>query len=146
MNTALKGKWVFDSNLLIYFLDKTSPFHPKANDLFAKVKNGFVSPTVAQQNILETESVLKRHSSLNMAQIADLTESLLVSFKFQIVGPLSTTIRLYHSLIRNTKKQVDPFDCYLAATIIDNRLSRFLTLNTKDFNSFKDLEVVNPLA
>lgn len=144
MMTTFSGKWVIDSNLLVYFLDQDSPFYSSTKDLFSYILSGKISATIAQQNILEAERVFvlayKRDPSIVIRQLEDI----IFNFRMDVISPLSDTYGHYHELLLSSGRPVDIFDYYLAATMLDNRVNRILTVNTKDFSKIKEIETVNP--
>lgn len=145
MNT-LRGKWVFDSNILVYSQDSKSPFYQKANRLFSQILSGDIKPVVAQQNIIETERVLTQVYKQDPAEIVRLLEDIIFNFHIIVITPLSTTYERYHSLLLKADRPNDLFDFYLAATMLDNEIDRILTVNDKDFSQIKEIEAINPLT
>jgi len=146
MGKGLAGKWVFDSNLLVYALDETSPFYRQTRELFSDILKLKLEGVVAQQNILEAEHVLISKLGQREKEVVTAIENLLAGFRFGIIGPLSNTWKTYHLLVERSMSGVDLFDHYLAATLIDNKVPRLLTLNAKDFKHIYGLEVINPLV
>lgn len=144
MMTDLNGKWVFDSNILVYFLDNKSSFHKKTKDLFSLILSKQIEGVLTQQNVIETERVLFLAYKLKRNKILNTIDNLIESFNFQLISPLYSTLEKYHTLLKSIKTHNDIFDIYLSATIIDNGFNRILTNNTKDFYSVKGIEAVNP--
>lgn len=149
MMTTLSGKWVFDTNCLIYFLDDVSPLHGEAKAIFqllasdkrAKDKKLFQG-VVAQQNILEAEHVLIKQYGRSLKEAANILSFVIDGFHFAVITPLSSTYHRYHTLVQG--KTRDLYDLYLAATMLDNDVTNIITANEKDFSEIKGITVYNP--
>lgn len=144
MTTTLRGKWVFDSNLLVYFLDQNSPFFETSKKIFLLQSNRQLDGVIAHQNILEAERTLIKDYKLNKNEVFDSVSKVVFSFNFEIISPMVTTLEKYHELIETSTIKIDIFDYYLAATMLDNGINRILTGNTKDFSKIPGIEAVNP--
>lgn len=145
MTNILSGRWVFDSNLLVYFLDNKSPFYSRTKEIFLQLLSGNFSGVVAQQNIVDAGAVLIKTSGFAAQSIVKDLESLVGDFNFEVITPTILTYLTYHKLItRMEKTSVDFFDFYLAATMIDNKIINILTVNDKDFSEIKNINAVNP--
>lgn len=145
MTNILKGKWVFDSNLLIFILDRNSPFYPRTKEIFQLVEKNIIQPVVTVQNIIETENIFLKKYKLPQEDLIDKMENMLQSCNMIIISPFITTYKRFHELISNGKiKNKDIFDYFLAATMLDNNISRILTGNSKDFEGIEGIEAVNP--
>lgn len=144
MINTLSGKWVIDSQLLIYFQDSKSPFHSGTKKLFSKIISHFFTPVLAQQNILEVEAVLIRHYRKNKIDVITHLEKILNAFRISVITPQNETYCTYHELLRKVEAPVDIFDVYLAATMLDNNIRNILTLNIKDFAHIPKIHAVNP--
>ena len=139
----LTGKWIFDTNILIYALDETSPYHSTTIPLFEFIKAGTLQGVVSTQNISETVHVLYHGYKQPMQTITDRLEELLIGYSFETIAPLSTTIPLFFTLLHKQKKP-QIYDTLLAATLIDNKIPQLITCNEKDFSSFKELTIYSP--
>lgn len=144
MKSILKGKWVIDSHLIVYILDRTSPFYSLSQELFYAMIKSQIQPFVSIQNILEAENTLLRKYKLSPVIVVEKIETMLATCDFAIITPLVSTYLTFHDLIKNVIKEFDTYDYYLAATMLDNGLNRILTVNTKDFSQIKEIEAVNP--
>lgn len=138
------GKWVFDSHFFVYSQDKISPFYKVTEVLFSRVLSGEIKAVCAQQNILETESVLIRFYNKKPELIVRLMEDILLNYNINIITPKQNTYERYHDLIMQSKLPYDLYDYFLAATMLDNGINRVLTGNTKDFTQIPGIEAVNP--
>ncbi len=146
MKIILSGKWIFDSNLLVYAINYDSPFHSRTEKLFLKIKSKTLKAVVTQQNILETHKVLIRLYKKTPSESVRALDNLLQGFGISVIHPFSYTIETYHALISQASTVSDLFDYYLAATMLDNGINRILIVNTKDFNQIPDIEAINPFV
>jgi len=144
MNT-FEGKWVFDSNLLVYALDNKSPYHAVTIELFKQFrKSTRALPIVAQQNILEAENVLVTYYHLEVKKVIYAIEQLLNTFQFEVITPLPTTYLRYHIITESLRTKTNVYDYFLAATMLDNDIASLITANDKDFVGIEGLSVYNP--
>ena len=144
MKNTLKGKWVIDSQLMVYGLDEDSPFYPEAQKLFYSIYNGQIEAYCALQNIIETENTLIIRYKQPIRTVIDKVNNMLEVSRFIIISPLITTYQKFHLLIKSIKYNFDLYDHFLAATMLDNGMNRLLTVNTKDFSKIPGIEAVNP--
>lgn len=154
MKNTLKGKWVFDTQLLIYTLNESSPFHFATKSLFellisSKEKEKTLSEkfigVVAQQNIIEAENVLIKYYKFNYKKAIQAIQDIIIAFNFETIASLPTTYLRFHSLTKSlNKKTVDIFDLYLVTTMLDNGITNIITVNEKDFAGIIEITVYNP--
>ncbi|MBI4066772.1 type II toxin-antitoxin system VapC family toxin [Candidatus Gottesmanbacteria bacterium] len=144
MRITLNGKWVFDSNLFIYFLDKSSPFYEQARALFAEIISEKIQPYCGQQNIIEVERILVQRYKITVPEITPKVDTLITEFHFRVMAPFPYTVKTFHTILPSIKSGGDIFDYYLAATMLDNGINRILTVNTKDFSQIKEIQAINP--
>ena len=143
-NTS-SSSYLLDTNILIYALDSKSPFFTKTKDIFLKIKKGEIIAYVAQQNIIEAESVLTKAYKQNVIKVVQSLENVINSFQITIISPLSTTLYSFHQIVKQRiPSRMDLFDAYLCATMLDNSLSHILTNNESDFKGIKGISAVNP--
>ena len=86
MMTTLSGKWVFDSNIFIYFLVNSSPFFEQAKELFLKVVSGEIKAYCGHQNIVEAERILIQRYKLKASKTF-FEISAMIFFGFFTVTP-----------------------------------------------------------
>ena len=144
MTNILKGRWVFDSNLLIYGLDKSSSHFEDVYHLFELGKGGKVRIVVAQQNISETVQAFVKGYKQSVEEVLFNIRGLLSELDIDIISPVNKTYLRFFDLLSNSSKPSDIFDYYLVATMLDNGINRILTVNTKDFSKIPGIEAVNP--
>lgn len=134
-----------DTNILVYFLDEKSSFHPRASEVMAAMSKGIFEGYIAQQNIIECANTLLSQGKQEHGTVIRTVIELYESFDSRIIIPLDTTTLTFSDLLSDMptrKKEI--FDVFLAATMIDNGIQTIITNNDKDFTGIKGISVYNP--
>lgn len=140
-----KEAYLLDTNVIIYALDGTSPFFPKAKAVLTRCFSGEIEGFVAQQNLLEATNVLVSVYKLPKKEVIKELHRLGKEFRLTTIFPLHSTIFTFWKLLAENKKtRADIFDFYLAATMVDNGLNQILTRNAKDFAGITTIKTLNP--
>lgn len=127
--------------MLVYLVDKTEKSrHEKAKQWFEAIrgkKNYFVSI----QNLREFANIALMKTTIQASEIVENMALFSEAFNaiFDSVEDVATAISL-----AETKRKVF-WDAILVATMQRHEIKAILTENTKDFEGFKGIEVVNPL-
>lgn len=140
MNLISGERYLVDTNVLIYSVDRSSPFHSKAKDI---IKSGIEKGAlfvIAHQNITEFISVLTRGYGVGVKQATE--DARAFASRFEVIFPLPTTIEVFFQL-SNKHKKIYPFDLYLTATMLDNGVERIITGNKKDFIGLNLKEIIS---
>ncbi|MBF0352323.1 MAG: type II toxin-antitoxin system VapC family toxin [SAR324 cluster bacterium] len=144
--------FALDTNLLVYAHNADSVFHTKASAFVEQVMNerdaeGKLSIRIPVQVFMEfihvmTWAQLEKPISLSSAIriVQDYLDSG-VSLIHQQHTQLQTTLEL----LQKTQSRKRLFDVALAATLKNNHVVGLYTVNTKDFEIFDFLKVINPL-
>ena len=82
-----------DTNILIYALDKTSPFHPLTTQTLTFLYKSGTPLFVTQQNLLETHRVLIGIYKLPRKQVIEKVNQLITSLKISLISPLPTLLK-----------------------------------------------------
>jgi len=137
----ISGKrYLLDTNVLIYSVDKASPFYAKAKKVVEIGIKQNVSFVITHQNLLEYTAVLRRVYKIKLEEI--LKDIKIFTSYFEVISPLPTTFEIFLKLLETNPKSY-PFDLYLAATALDNQVFRIITANVKDFVNLGFKEVIN---
>ena len=140
MKNILSENFLVDSNILVYLLDKNSPFHHQVNAFFKTLIHRQVSVYIAQQNLLELLSVLTKKHQLAKHSALQKVNLLAQEPLFHIISPLPETFSSFLKLLKPLPSP-DIYDVYLAATCLDNGIKAILSNNPKDFANMKGLKV-----
>jgi predicted nucleic acid-binding protein len=140
MEIILKEKYLVDTNILIYSLDKKSPFYTASCNLLRDGLQKGARFIIAQQNLVELIAVLTKAYKISPNEA--LADAGSFAFNFEIITPLPTTLETFERLLKQSKGQQQIFDIYLAATMRDNDVCRIITANKKDFLGLGMEEIV----
>ncbi len=146
MKITLKGKWGFDSNLIVYSLTNTSPFYLKMTEFMKVYKRSEIQLVTTNQNILEAEKIFTLLYGLKLSKAISAVMDFINDFDIAVITPLPITIHQFHSYIEK-ERQFNPkniFDTYLAFTYLDNEINQLLTNNEKDFKNIPNFITANP--
>ena len=122
------GRWLLDTHLLVYSLDALSPFYELTRELFMALQEEKFEGVIALQNILEAENVLIKKYDQNKNDITNYIENVIDAFNFTIIAPTPNTYLTFHKLLKKSLTSVDLFDCFLAATMLDNKIGNILQI------------------
>lgn len=144
MKNILKGKWALDSNIIIYALDRRSPYHESVKNMFAIEENTAVEYYISSQNVAEVLNVLIKQYGIGSRRAWKSLLDFIDAFECTIVYQTITTLNIFHSFLVKSET-VDIYDALYAATMMDNGVTNIVTANSKDFKFFKKIVIYNPL-
>jgi len=138
-----------DSNIIIYSLNNTSSFQDKASKFLKSLLDSsfYITPQV----ILETYNVItdvkKAIEPLTPQQANSALNSIIIHPACILIIPTEKTLSTCIELAThyNVKGKQKIYDCYLAATLLENHIETLYTANTEDFAAFPFLHPHNPL-
>ncbi len=132
-----------DSNILIYAINKRSPKHNSAISFLENNKSNIV---LAHQNIIEAIKVLTQDKYSHPMSSPSATKAvLLIANASIIISPNNVTYQIVLDYIEKFKLSGNRiFDAYLAATALSNGIYEIATDNSKDFQKFKEIKILNP--
>ena len=142
---------LIDTNILVYANNKDSEFHTTCKSIVTKSVKGGIKAAVAIQNLVELYAIItdKRRveNPLTPKKAKDLIEFYNGNENIRIIAPNTGTLDIFMKIIsqHNIKSQ-SVFDLFLVATMLDNNIQGIYTANSKDFERFKDITVINPLV
>lgn len=134
---------IVDSNILVYSIDKLSTKHKQAQKF---LQENLGTLEITHQNIFETLRVITYSKFPNPMKIEDALDAVEQILRVcDIICPNWKTQSLAIELIKKYKISSDMvFDAYLAATALSNGIYEIATDNTRDFEKFKQLKIINP--
>lgn len=132
-----------DSNILIYAMNVDSSKHKLALKFLTETNK---SLEIADQNIFETLRIITHPKFPSPMQPKNAIRSLLtLTANFGIITPNRKTQIITLQFIQMFNiKGTHIFDAYLAATALSNDINVIATDNTRDFEKFKEIKVLNP--
>lgn len=144
--------FAIDTNILIYAHNAGSAFHEKASAFVKKIvaerdENGQHVVGMPAQVYAEFINVITRQT---IEKPLSLTEAVQVVEKYikagvPIIHAQPTQLHTFLELAKSTTTRKKTFDVFLVATLKDNDIADFYTVNTDDFQGFPFLKLVNPL-
>jgi predicted nucleic acid-binding protein len=141
----------FDSNLLVYAHNESSPEHQAAlRFVEATLSNSAEQLTIAHQTLFELFSVLTSTAVFRkplLPLVAWQTCAFYLTHSaVQIISYESAVLPIVnHLLLEKPQRGRRLFDLIFAATLKHHGVTRLYTRNVKHFTDFPFLETVNPL-
>lgn len=138
---------IFDSNVLVYANNQASQFHKKCLGLVKAAVEGNLKVVLTHQNLLEFYSVItdarRIEKPISDKDAQELVASYLNS-PLEIIYPNSETFKYLFILADAANIRASKiFDVYLAATMLSNNISTIVTANTKDFEGFLNIRIID---
>ena len=140
MADTSKKRFLVDTNILVYSLDRSSPFQKLAVEFFRLCEQGEFKGAVAHQNVIELINTLIRDYKISNRESLKKTRVLIDEGVLEIIFPLPTTLGRFFDLAGKYKGKT--FDLYLAATALDNGVEGIITNNPKDFEFISGFKVL----
>ena len=142
---------LLDANILIHAHAVDSPFHEDARELRDQAARGQLEACVSPQVLCEFFAVITDERLIKPALTLSQAKKEIASYwsarQFRKIVPKDTTLTRVVSLLdRHSVKRGDIFDVFLVATMLDNEVRTIYTQNTKDFEIYRELHVINPLV
>ena len=140
---------LFDTNILVYFTNRDSPFHLKCKELIERVMDEEIIACLAHQNLVEYIHVVT--DKRQVASPLSLSKAALEVGKFtqvfEVIKPVVSTMKEFLFLLRKERilKRGRTFDLYLAATMLSNGVGTIYTFNVSDFKDIPGITVKKPL-
>jgi len=138
---------LLDSNVLIYTQDSDFPFYKISTNLVKMVTQGELEGVLAYQNLLEFYSVITNKKRVTAPVLPELAFSMIENYlnsPFRIVYPNIRTASVFSGLFQKCPVPAgEIFDVFLAATMLSNNISTIITANTKDFEGFKNIQIID---
>jgi len=137
-------KILFDSNILIYALNKGSNYHKQAIKLFSSNPD----ICITEQNIIETYRMITSAHQFGKTvytptkawnQLSVITNNLQVFYKTPQTLEILKELSLQYKI-----DSYQVYDAILVAIMIENGIKEIYTNNDKDFRRYKEIKVVNP--
>lgn len=134
-----------DTNILIYSLNRASPKFKKAQTYILAKED---SICIAQQNVIELYRVITHPTFKLKVSLDQIRASIngLISGIPMLTSSLQT-YAIWERLITEIKvKGNNAFDAYLVATMLTNGVTTIATDNSKHFENFPHITVINPFV
>lgn len=138
-----------DTNLIVYAINKDSPYHARATALMEAIGEGKLETCLSLQVLGEFYATAtnpkKIEKTLTPEEAVMVIEGLLRTDTILKLFPKQETLKLALDLVnRYQLKSLDFFDAQIAATMLDNGVTTIYTVNEQDFAIFEEIKAVNP--
>ena len=138
-----------DTNILVYAADINSPLFATAKKIRDEARNGKLDACISLQNLAEFYSVVTNPSQVGQpiastAAKEEVEKYLVCSTirKLEIsLSTLNSAIQLAEKY-KVTKQYF--YDTRLVATMLEHNVTKILTLNIRDFVTFREIQSENP--
>ncbi|MBI3324267.1 MAG: PIN domain-containing protein [Candidatus Omnitrophica bacterium] len=142
---------LFDANILVHAHATSSPLHDVARRLRDQAAKGELEACLSPQVLCEFFAVSTNpkffQPALTPQQASGEIDAYWSRSAFKRIVPRDSTIRTLLALLRRARVSgQDVFDVFLVATMLDNDIRTIYTQNTKDFEIYHELRVINPLT
>ena len=142
MRNTSSTNWAFDTNILVYLLDRKSPNHSLAVEAFKSAESQEKEIIIAQQNLVELIQVLTTWYGLSLRRAVAQAEKA-ADRNVTLITPLPHTFSTYLDLCKKSNKPKNHFDLYLAATLLNNDVPTLITNDPSGFKTVKELTVLS---
>jgi predicted nucleic acid-binding protein len=138
-----------DTNLIVYAINKDSPYYARATALMEAVGEGELEICLSLQVLGELYATAtnpkKVEKALTPEEAVMVIEGLLRADTILKLYPKQETLRLTLDLVKRYQlKSLDFFDAQIVATMLDNGVTTIYTANEDDFAIFEEITAVNP--
>jgi len=141
---------LIDTNILVYANNEDSPYHNTSKELIENALNGNIKAALAIQNLVELYAIITDKKRVEHPLPPDKAKRLIDFYgsnnHISIICPTHHTVNTIIKLIGKYRPLGQSiFDHLLVATMLDNNVNQIYTANSKHFESFGFLKVMNPL-
>lgn len=141
---------LIDTNILVYANNEDSPFHSICKAIVEKAVNGKIKAALSIQNLIELYAVITDKKRVEHPLSPTKAKELIIYYKnqpyIQVITPTPQTLDTVTKLLaKHHPKSQSIFDCFFAATMIDNEVYEIYTANSNHFKAFDSIKTINPL-
>ena len=139
-----------DTNVLLYALNEDCPEHSHARNILEQIQDEPQLWIFSDQVFYELYGAIRNPSVLSRPRSAQEAANI-VDFLRNKTGCLHCSPdtrlwpKIFHKLSEKTFSRHRTFDAVLAYTLIQNNVHTFYTRNTKDFEDFGFVKLLNPI-
>jgi predicted nucleic acid-binding protein len=141
---------LLDTNILVHAAGASSPRHAKAKVLRDQAAEGQFDACIAAQVLTEFYAVVtdvRRFQPALTPRQAQKELRAYLSSSLNLILPKETTMSHMLQLIGSRAvRRGKIFDVFLAATMLDNGVTKIYTENTTDFEEIGGIEAVDPFS
>ncbi len=131
-------KVLIDTNILIYSLDKNSKYYAFANDIINSYSG---SAYITSKNISEFIAVLSKNKNIDYKYIKKKVKDL--TFNFEILFPGTNSFKIFNDLIEKYEPKGNLiYDIEVVSVMLASNIKSIATVNVKDFENIKEVEIM----
>lgn len=137
LHMKIDGKFIFDTNIIIYSLDRNSKYYNFSKELIEENNNLYTT----------VKSVSEFVAVLSKMDLYDIIESELKNLlkNFIILYPSKTSTQLFVELIEKYKPIGNRvFDFEIISIMQSHNINKIATINSKDFQGVDGIEIIHP--
>jgi len=142
MKKISRKKLAFDTNVLVYFIDKDSLYNNLAVSVFKEAEEKDCEIVLTQQNVTELLNVLLKYYGFTRKKALDLVNEFL-NRSDGVVCSLPETLSRFLDLYGKFGKKDNVYDMYMLTVLVDNKVDVLVTENKKDFPKGAGVEVLS---
>lgn len=139
-----------DSNILIYNLNKFSPFYADVSNSISKLDSIGENLIIFPQNLIEFWAVITRpviSNGLGFAPVRAAEEIAQIRSIFQLIPETQEIYPEWQRLVvAHGVSGKNVHDTRIAAQMNVNNIDNILTFNAKDFKRFENITAVDPTS
>ena len=127
-----------DTNIFIYTLDSSSPYHERSLAFLKNIENDLF---MTSKNISEYFAVCTK-MRINRAEMLNFYEEM--KGNIIILYPNNDSLKVFEQLNEKYEPKGNRvYDIEIASIFISNNINKLATINVKDFNNISEIEIVN---
>jgi predicted nucleic acid-binding protein len=144
--------YAIDANILVYAYNLDSPLNPRASAFLEKeVLTGNIRACLPYQSLYEFYAIItdpKRvEKPVGLKEARGIIEVYIRARNIPKIYPRKSNLRnVFDLLSRYNATKQEIFDIVFVATLMDNGVEGVITRNTKHFERFEFLNVINPIG
>jgi predicted nucleic acid-binding protein len=138
-----------DTVVLIYLVDKASPFHQRAAEIIEQAESGLWRSCVCYQSLVEFMALVTSEEwvryPLNPKVASSVIEKILKAPQPEILYTDMHMLRDAFSLMEKYRSQRRRFwETVIAATMLAHGVKTIITTQTRNFHAIREIHVENP--
>ena len=131
-------KILLDTNILIYYINKSGEFNKQATDI---IKNGKYKKYICTKNISEFFVVMTKYK-VNWINIMKYLEEL--TGIMTIIYPNEKSLKILKNICVKYKPHRNKvFDMEIASIMLANNINTIATFNHKDFSEISEIQILD---
>jgi predicted nucleic acid-binding protein len=144
--------YAIDANILVYAYNLDSPLNPRASAFLEEdILTGNIKACLPYQSLYEFYAIItdprRVEQPVELKEAREVIGAYIRARNVPKIYPRKSNLKNTFELLSKyniTKQEI--FDVVFVATLLDNGVDGIITRNTKHFERFEFLKVLNPLS